>query len=71
MEDASLIGEPVYKMLDFLAIDRFTGGGSDGAKFDALALWQPAFKVRLFFDNPEAWEWGWLALVLRDLRDVV
>lgn len=69
VEDAPLIGEPVYKMLDFLAIDRFTGGGSDGAKFDALALWQPAFKVRLFFDNPEAWELGWLALVLRDLRD--
>jgi CRISPR/Cas system CSM-associated protein Csm3 (group 7 of RAMP superfamily) len=69
VEDAALIGEPKYKMLDFLAIDRFTGGGREGAKFDALALWQPEFRARLFFDNPVAWELGWLALVLRDLKE--
>ena len=56
-------------MLDFLAIDRFTGGGRDSAKFDALALWKPQFSVRLFLDNPEPWELGWLALTLRDLQD--
>lgn len=59
--------KPVLKMLDFLAVDRFTGGGADRFKFDALALWKPAFKLRLHLDNPEAWELGWLALVLRDL----
>lgn len=58
-----------YKVLDFLAIDRFTGGGRDSAKFDALALWKPQFSVRLFLDNPEPWELGWLALTLRDLQD--
>jgi hypothetical protein len=54
-------------MLDFLAIDRFTGGGAEGAKFDALALWKPAFTLRIYLDNPEPWEMGWLALVLRDM----
>jgi CRISPR/Cas system CSM-associated protein Csm3 (group 7 of RAMP superfamily) len=67
VEDAPLVGAPQYKMMDFLAIDRFTGGGSQGLKFDALALWQPAFRVRLFLDNPAEWELGWLALVLRDV----
>ena len=61
-------GQPRLKMLDFLAVDRFTGGGADGAKFDALALWQPTFAFRLHLDNPERWELAWLALVLRDLQ---
>jgi CRISPR/Cas system CSM-associated protein Csm3 (group 7 of RAMP superfamily) len=58
---------PTYKMLDFLAIDRFTGGGVDGAKFDALALWKPAFDFRMYLDNPVPWELGWLWLVIRDM----
>ncbi|ADG83315.1 protein of unknown function DUF324 [Thermincola potens JR] len=63
--------EPDFKlkMLDFLAIDRFTGGGAEGAKFDALALWCPAFDFRLYMDNPEPWQLGWLWLVLRDLSE--
>jgi len=61
--------KPVLKMMDFLAIDRFTGGGAEGAKFDALALWKPAFNLRLHLENPELWELGWLALVLRDLQE--
>ena len=60
---------PVFKMMDFLAIDRFTGGGGDGLKFDALALWRPAFAFRLHLDNPEPWELGWLTLVLRDMAE--
>ncbi len=60
---------PIFKMLDFLAIDRFTGSGADGAKFDALALWRPAFSLRLFLDNPAQWELGWLWLVIRDLAE--
>ncbi|HPD41053.1 MAG TPA: RAMP superfamily CRISPR-associated protein [Anaerolineae bacterium] len=71
IEDAPLqVGtEPVYKVQDFLAIDRFTGGGRDGAKFDAAALWRPTFTVRLRLENPWDWEVGWLALTLRDLAE--
>jgi hypothetical protein len=56
-------------MLDFLAIDRFTGGGADKLKFDAVALWKPAFGLRLYLENPAPWELGWLWLVLRDLAE--
>lgn len=59
--------EPVYKLVDFLAVDRFTGGGKDGAKFDALTLWCPAFEGDILLFNPAKWELGWLVLVLRDL----
>lgn len=71
VEDALLKAgtSPVYKALDFLAVDRFTGGGRDSAKFDAAVLWQPAFTCRLYLENPADWELGWLALVLRDLRE--
>ncbi len=60
---------PVFKMLDFLAIDRFTGGGAEGAKLDALALWRPTFTLRLHLENSEPWELGWLWFVLRDLSE--
>lgn len=71
VEDAPLQTgtEPVYKVQDFLAIDRFTGGGKDGAKFDAAALWRPTFTARLRLENPRDWELGWLALTLRDLAE--
>ncbi len=68
-EPTSKQSKPVYKMLDFLAIDRFTGGGADKLKFDALALWQPAFRLQLYLENPEPWELGWLWLTLRDLAE--
>ena len=61
--------QPKYKVQDFLAIDRFTGGGREGAKFDAAVLWRPAFMARLRLENPCDWEFGWLALVLRDLAE--
>lgn len=67
--DAPLSGEPVWKAVDFLAIDRFTGGGVEGAKFDAAALWRPTFKVSLFLEHPQEWELGWLALVMRDIAE--
>jgi len=60
---------PVLKAVDFLAIDRFTGGGRDKAKFDALALWKPRFRAEIQLDNPAGWELGWLLLTLRDLHD--
>jgi CRISPR/Cas system CSM-associated protein Csm3 (group 7 of RAMP superfamily) len=69
ISDGHLKNAPQLKIMDFLAIDRFNGGGKEGAKFDALILWKPAFKVRMFFENPKEWELGWLMLVLRDMRD--
>ncbi len=68
VEDACFMDEnPDYKMLDFLAIDRFTSGGADGAKFDALVLWKPHFRAQLYLENPQEWDLGWLALTLRDM----
>jgi CRISPR/Cas system CSM-associated protein Csm3 (group 7 of RAMP superfamily) len=69
VEDAPLAGEPTWKKLDFVAIDRFTGGAADGAKFDAYALWQPRFRCRLHLEAPQSWEIGWLLYVLKDLID--
>ncbi|MFQ5615857.1 MAG: RAMP superfamily CRISPR-associated protein [Anaerolineales bacterium] len=67
--NAKVAGEkPKLKMFDFLAVDRFTGGGAEGFKFDALALWQPAFTLNLYLENPAPWELGWLVLVLRDMQ---
>lgn len=71
VEDAYLLPDerPVFKAIDFLAVDRFTGGGMEGAKFDALALWKPGFRVRMRLENPEEWELGLLTLALRDLEE--
>lgn len=69
VEDAPLSGEPNWKNLDFVAIDRFTGGAADGAKFDAYALWQPRFRCHLHLEAPQSWEIGWLLYVLKDLVD--
>lgn len=69
VEDAPLVSEPNWKKLDFVAIDRFTGGAADGAKFDAYALWKPRFRCHLHLEAPQNWEIGWLLYVLKDLID--
>lgn len=76
VEDGALVQATIQpsrgvalKAMDFLAIDRFTGGGRDSAKFDAAVLWQPTFTTRLRIDNPQGWELGWLLLTLRDLHE--
>lgn len=69
MEHVSLVSAQDPRVLDFLAIDRFTGGGRDSAKYDAAVFWNPTFRVRIFLENPESWELGWLFLALRDLHD--
>lgn len=58
-----------WQAQDFLAIDRFTGGGLDGAKFDAAPLVGPVFQTSVTLHNPATWELGLLALLLRDLAD--
>lgn len=67
--DGCLVNPPQFKIMDFLAIDRFTGGSKEGAKFNARILWKPDFKVCIFLENPEEWELGWLMLVLKDMSD--
>lgn len=73
VEDAHWAGakpdQNTWKAQDFLAIDRFTGGGQDGAKFDAAPLVNARFAGRLTLHSPRKWELGWLALTLRDLCD--
>jgi len=69
VEDAPIADKPMWKKLDFVAIDRFTGGAADGAKFDAYALWKPCFRCRLHLESPHDWEIGWLLYVLKDLID--
>ncbi|MCP4417676.1 MAG: hypothetical protein GY805_13720, partial [Chloroflexi bacterium] len=54
---------------DFLAIDRFTGGGLEGAKFDAAPLVGAVFQTAVTLHDPAAWELGLLTLLLRDLAD--
>ena len=66
LADSAHVQKPLLQ--DFLALDRFTGGGKDGAKFDTLALVGACFSARLVLENPQPWELGWLALVLRDLQ---
>lgn len=65
----SELNDGAWKAQDFLAIDRFTGGGQEGAKFDAAPLVKAKFTGRLTLHSPQGWELGWLALVLRDLCD--
>ena len=62
-------GEAAWQAQDFLAIDRFTGGGLDGAKFDAAPLTMARFKTAVTLHDPSAWELGLLALLLRDLAE--
>ncbi|ODS36720.1 MAG: hypothetical protein A7315_04635 [Candidatus Altiarchaeales archaeon WOR_SM1_79] len=69
VSDSYLMDSPQIKIMDFLAVDRFTGGEKHGAKFDAIVLWRPSFKVHIFLENPKGWQLGWLMLVLRDLTD--
>ncbi len=54
---------------EFLAIDRFTGGGARHLKFDAVAVYRPtlAGTVSVDLNRVDPWALGLLALTLRDL----
>ena len=70
VRDASWQGGKVkWDPRDFLAIDRFTGGGQEGAKFDAAGLVQPRFQSCIVLQSPAGWELGWLVLILRDMAE--
>lgn len=63
------LSEKDWKAQDFLAIDRFTGGGLHHAKFDAAPLTNLSFAGQIVLHDPADWELGWLSLLLRDLAD--
>jgi CRISPR/Cas system CSM-associated protein Csm3 (group 7 of RAMP superfamily) len=54
---------------EFVAVDRFTGGGGEGLKFNAKSAYQPTFNGYWLIDleRIEPWGLGLLALVIRDL----
>jgi len=56
---------------EFLAIDRFTGGGARGLKFNAEAVYCPTLIGTITIDlkRVEPWGLGLLALTLRDLME--
>jgi CRISPR/Cas system CSM-associated protein Csm3 (group 7 of RAMP superfamily) len=61
---------------EFLAIDRFTGGGAPHLKFNALRAYRPVLQGRIGADLATldragigAWALGLLALALRDLLE--
>lgn len=66
-----LANEPMIIPQEFVAIDRFTGGVSGSAKFNAEAAWQPRFRGALSIDRSRLEEpaVGLLALALRDLAE--
>jgi CRISPR/Cas system CSM-associated protein Csm3 (group 7 of RAMP superfamily) len=67
--DAPIDSEAEYRLRDFVAIDRFTGGALEHAKFDALPLYSPRFRVSLLLWQHADGELGALSLALRDVHD--
>ncbi|MDD4273329.1 MAG: TIGR03986 family CRISPR-associated RAMP protein [Desulfobacter postgatei] len=66
--------ERPYIPQDFVAIDRFHGGGADGAKFKAKYSLSPVFKSSISISNrigedELSWRKGLLSLLFRDLAD--
>ncbi|OQY97698.1 MAG: hypothetical protein B6D35_14365 [Candidatus Brocadia sp. UTAMX2] len=52
----------------FVAIDRFTGGAKEGAKYDALPLYNVLFSdCKIIIKDFSLWQIGLLALVMKDV----
>lgn len=76
IDDFRQQGEAQPLTQEFLAIDRFTGGGADGKKFNARAVVRPTLQGRIRLDEdrlrhieaPDALL-ALLALALRDLKE--
>ena len=66
----SVVNKEHSKKFDHVAIDRFTGGAREGAKFEARLLIHentPKFFGQLILRNVEPWQLGMIAFVLKDL----
>ncbi|MCD4753884.1 MAG: hypothetical protein K8R40_12505 [Anaerolineaceae bacterium] len=73
LEDAYPAVEEIHeKKFDFVAIDRFTGGALDKAKFDARIASDGYFKSRIIIENPKLFELALVAHLLKDfyLKDI-
>jgi hypothetical protein len=69
VEDLRPVSETplVMKLLDHVAIDRFTGGAADQKKFNALAIASGVFEGRLRLEGFEPYHLGLLSLLFKDL----
>jgi CRISPR/Cas system CSM-associated protein Csm3 (group 7 of RAMP superfamily) len=63
----SVLDQKDWTAQDFVAIDRFTGGSLNQAKFDAAPLYKARFSGEIILHDPTRWELGLLTLLLRDL----
>jgi hypothetical protein len=68
-----LAGDYEYITQEMLAVDRFTGGGKAGAKYNALGIVSPKLAGTIEVEESrlehQPWALGLLALVLRDLKE--
>ncbi|MGO8731606.1 MAG: RAMP superfamily CRISPR-associated protein, partial [Terriglobia bacterium] len=69
---------PTEHQQEFVAVDRFTGGAADTAKFNSKAVYAPIFTGTIKIDlerlhqalaGDNRWPWMLLAFVLRDLAE--
>ena len=67
IEDAYQDGDISEKTFDFVAIDRFTGGAMEKAKFNARIATRGTFRTRLVIEEPKAEELALVAHILKDL----
>jgi len=69
ISDFTLLGEEKSLHQEFVAIDRFTGGGCEGLKFNAAPVYQPTFEGvwKIDLQRIEPWGLGLLALLIRDI----
>jgi CRISPR-associated RAMP protein (TIGR02581 family) len=67
--DAYVDGEYAFERRDGVGIDRFTGGGAHGAKFDLEVLSRGTFSGNIMLRNFELGQLGLLAFLFRDLEE--
>ncbi len=65
--DARIAAGVTEQSIDYVAIDRFTGGAHTGSKFDVRAPCAPTYQGRIVLRDYEDWMTGLLLLTLRDL----
>lgn len=69
LDEPDEVGESNRRKQDFIAIDRFTGGGADGSKFCSVYARKPVFETTIRIDQRGIDELS-LGLVKRALRDL-
>ncbi len=61
--------KPAMEVRDHVAIDRFTGGGAGGLKFDVEVVARGTFETRVVLENFELWQLSALVIALVDFED--